>query len=131
MKGPAVCYPHDLSRIDVPSDRSSLIAVDYTLTIPGTRGTSSDQEPPCITFSVAFRETYRSAEECQLPEAILQAKAHYAHAIPRSLETISDIVDSVDPKLDIVESGVDLWTPLLNKLQIFMDIVDGISEVGY
>ena len=50
-------------------------------------------------------------------------------ASPKPATLLDGAVDGGTSALDSVQSVVDDWSPLLEKLQIFCNIMDGVAEV--
>jgi hypothetical protein len=68
-----------------------------------------------------------------MEEAVTQGKQALENmaSTPSSVERVQKAVDASETVTDGVTSIVNTWGPLLDKLKIFTEIVDKISEVEY
>jgi phage-related minor tail protein len=101
-------------------------AITRKLYSPNSDGTLS-QTQPVIQFSMTL---VASASETEMRNAVPQAAA----AVER-MTAAPSLLDRTQNAIDISATIVDAksiaatWDPLMKKLEVFTDIVDGISEV--
>ena len=67
-----------------------------------------------------------------MEEAVPQAKDEYVHMMqaPSSLEPIQGAVDTSVALVTNVKSLANTWGPLLQKVKLFSELVDGFAKVS-
>jgi hypothetical protein len=86
-----------------------------------------------IELSATSVETPASGIELQMNDASERAKDALAQmqSRPAPVDCIEGAVGVITSGVENVVSIADTWDILLNKIELFTKIVDGIAEVGY
>jgi hypothetical protein len=83
-----------------------------------------------LEFIVAFFTTSDQAVEGHLHEAVSEAKVvDNINPAPSRIIDAVNVVDGINSTTSTVNSITAAWVPLLDKIKLFTEIVDGISEV--
>ncbi|KZO89957.1 hypothetical protein CALVIDRAFT_569468 [Calocera viscosa TUFC12733] len=95
---------------------------------------SSDTPPILIKISVTKKDDKAADAILKTPlhKAVEEADAYATAAFQRKagvLDTISEAADKIDAAKDSETDIGKTWNPLLEKLSVFANLMDGVSEV--
>jgi hypothetical protein len=85
-----------------------------------------------IEFTIITTSMASDAAGLNMEEAVAQAKDALVHMklAPSSLEPIQDAVDTSVAVVANIKSLSTTWGPLLDKVKLFTELVDGIAQVS-
>jgi hypothetical protein len=106
------------------------IVVTRNLHKNDTRG-NSQEVATVIEFTISSFATVDEATTARMDEAIVQAKAAHEQIVspPSVLVNAVSVADVVIPSVGDVLAKVSAWEPLLEKIKLYTEIVDKITEV--
>lgn len=92
----------------------------------------STELPTVVEFDIASTESTNAAERTMYDAVALANSDHDAmKGPPAQLGQISDGVELASTLEDTAKSIADPWTSLVNRLEVFTDVMDKISEVRF
>jgi hypothetical protein len=92
---------------------------------------NSQEIATVIEFTMSSFATLDEATTVRMNEAAGQAKAAYEQIMPSPLVLVDavSVADDVIPSVDYGLAKATAWEPLLEKIKLYTEIVDKISEV--
>jgi hypothetical protein len=85
-----------------------------------------------LEFAIASFTTSDEAVQGQLNEAVSEAKVlDNTNSAPSRIIDAGNVIESLISDANTVISTTAAWDPLLDKIRLFTEIVDGISEVWF
>jgi hypothetical protein len=106
----------------------SFLAITRELCNPGNRRKTGI----IIEFTITTTSKASDAAELNMEEAVAQGKNALVNMklAPSSLEPIQDAVDTSVAVVANIKFLSTTWSPLLDKVKLFTELVDGIAQVS-
>jgi hypothetical protein len=84
-----------------------------------------------LHIEMSSSDSELGAVTAALPEAVLTAVAavEQSNSLPSRIEKAADGLVAVNDSLGVANSISVTWFPLLDKVKLFSELVDGITEV--
>ena len=129
--------PKGLAEVCIFSGRSKfsnyhiLLAITRELCKFDSRGNQRKTQV-IIEFTIATTSKASDATEVNMEEAVVQGNDALLQMkmAPSSFEPIQGAIDTSVATATVIKSLSDTWDPLLQKVELFTKLVDGIAEVS-
>jgi hypothetical protein len=105
-------------------------AITRVLSKPGANEILSRTQP-IVKFSITVTTHPSNASYMEVDDGVTRATTAFDHmrVAPSALERIEDAVSASTTVVENMTSITATWDPLIQRIKIFTEIVDGISEV--
>ena len=114
------------------ANNQSFLAITRELCKYDSHGLNRRQTGIIIEFTIATTSTASDAAGLNMEEAVTQGKEALVrmNLAPSSLEQIQGAVDTSVAVVANIKSLSTTWSPFLDKVKLFSELVDGIAQVS-
>jgi hypothetical protein len=108
----------------------SIVSITRSLSIPSADGNLS-QTQPIIEFSIKVGTQASYASRMEMDDNVTSATTAFEQMrmAPSTLERVQDVVSTSTTIVENTKSTAATWDSLIERIKLFTEIVDGISEV--